>query len=185
MVNNFIKRRLPWLVRRPSLLAFTIVAIFYSLNSFSQNISKYYNSVIQQNGTLYFILPQEGFNNNSADFIYDLTYLTSLDSVTLNFSIITEKVIEADSIRLISDSVSIPVHVTRLFVEPRKSKWHARYTSKILFSSLDSFYSGKTPPVISVFTGKEKIELNIQPGKWNKLSGITHRIFDLINYNKK
>ena len=103
----------------------------------------------------------------------------------MNFSVIGIKATEVDSMVISADSLSIPVYVSRLFIEPKKSEWHARYSSRILFSRLDSLFSKNTPPQIVLYTKEGRVEFQIPSGKWKKLSDINHRIFEMIKYNQK
>jgi hypothetical protein len=157
--------------------------LFTSLNTFSQNISKYYSSMMQPDGTLYFIFEHEGFNNKVADLKYDLTYLTSGDSITMNFSVLSKDVIEVDSIQLLNDSTSLKIPANRIFIQPAKNKWHSRYGTKFLFKDAVTFFSKENPKIILVTKNKSS-ELSINPGKWKKQSEIIQKIFDLINYNR-
>jgi hypothetical protein len=174
MVNN----------ARTARVCLTTLLLILSFNYLSaQKISKYYNSRHQENGTLYFILEQDGFKNSISSFFYDLTYLTSSDSVTFNFSVITKDDISIDSIKLFNNENNMTSVSTRLFVESKKEKWIYRYSSKFLFKDLEIFYNEGTP-YINLFSKNNTIKLTIKQNKWDEQCAIIKKIFTLINHNR-
>jgi hypothetical protein len=161
-----------------------LLLFLFSINAYSQNISKKYHSIVQQNGILYFVYPQEGFKRTKSTFVYDLTYLTPGDSATLNFTIVDKNIIQADSLFLHIDSITLKAAPAKMFVEPKHSKWKCRFTSKFLFSDLDSFYREGQPEII-VGTGTGKLTYSISKGAWKKQYSVMHKIIQLIKVNQK
>ena len=87
MVNKTIKRA-P--IVRPSLfLTFLLLSGWL----YSQRLSNYYSSFPQENGTLYFLKTDHKFAgpNNKTTLKFDITYLSTGDSATLNFSYFDNK----------------------------------------------------------------------------------------------
>lgn len=160
-----------------------LLLVLFSFSGYSQKISKHYSSAHQQNGTLYFIFEQNDFRNSNSDFKYDLTYLSTADSATLNFSIIDKANVEIDSISLVKDSFHISNKSERIFIEPKKSKWHGRFTTKFLFSDLEKFYGDDLPRII-LYSKKGEMEFTISKGAWKNQSELVNKIFMVIKYNK-
>lgn len=158
------------------------IFLILTLNANGQNISKHYTSSIQSNGMLYFILPQSGFKNNKVNstFIYDITYLTTNDSVTLNFSYYDKSNRDIDSIMFMRDNSEITSNTEKIFVETKKKKWHYRYSTQILFTDLNNFYSKPDNPKIILYSGQEIVELYIKTKHWEKQSAIIRKILTLI-----
>lgn len=165
---------------------FFVLLLLGSNNIKAQNISKYYTSSIQESGTLYFILSQSGFENKNlnGEFIYDITYSTSLDTAVLNFSYFDEFERVIDSIILVTADTKYPSKVSRIFVETTKSKWHYRYSTKFSFADLVAFFNQTLPPDIFIYTQEGLVKLKIKGRLWNKQSSITKKILTLIKYNK-
>jgi len=151
-----------------------------------QNISKYYTSSLQENGTLYFIIPQSGFNNNKINgkLTYDITYLTTNDTATLNFSYFDMANRDIDSVVFIGVNKKCSSSVKKIFIETKKQKWHYRYSSKILFTDLINFFNQSDNPKIILYTKQGAVELNIKARTWKKQSSVTTKILTLIKYNK-
>ncbi len=160
-----------------------LLLVLISFSGYSQKISKHYSSSLQQNGTLYFIFKLKEFRSNSSDFKYDLTYLSTGDSVTLNFSIFDESNVEIDSIRLVKNSFDKTAKSERIFIEPKKGSWHGRFTTKFLFTDLEKFYGDELPKII-LYAKKGPMEFTINKGAWKDQSELVNKIFMVIKYNK-
>jgi hypothetical protein len=165
---------------------FFISFILVTTQLLGQNISKYYTSAPQTNGTLFFILPQGEFENNKLKnkLTFDITYLTSSDSAIFNFSYFDRLERTIDSVAFVSSTERFTSSAKKLFIETHKSKWHYRYSSNILFSDLNKFFDDVPPPKIILFTQEGAIELNAKPSHWKKQSVVTTKIFTLIKYNQ-
>lgn len=166
------------------LIAPIFLILTYNVNG--QNISKHYTSSLQSNGMLYFILPQSGFKNNkiNSTFIYDITYLTTNDSLTLNFSYYDKSNRDIDSIMFMCDTSQITCSTEKIFVETKKQKWHYRYSTQILFTDLNNFYSQTANPKIILYSEQEIVELHIKAKHWEKQSSVARKILTLIKHNK-
>ena len=180
MENNQIK--LACLARQLFFVSFLLLTS--KING--QNISKYYTSSLQEKGTLYFILPQSGFENNriKSKLIYDITYLTKNDTVTLNFSYFDKLDRTLDSVVFVNVNQRFSGRVKKLFIETKKSKWHYRYSSKILFNDINIFFTQPDNPKIILYTQQGTVELNIKTKTWRKQSSVTKKILTLIKYNQ-
>jgi hypothetical protein len=152
----------------------------------AQNVSKYYKTSVQGDRILFFILPQSGFRDKDSggDFIFDITYLTNNDSATLNFSYYSLKEFSPDSLVFHYGNQRFSGSAKRLFIETVKSKWHYRYSVRILFKDIASFFSQDTPPAIFLSSKQGAVELNIRKKAWKEQSSILRKIFTLIQYNR-
>lgn len=151
-----------------------------------QNISKYYNSSLQANGSIFFIFPQSGFNNSkiNSKFVYDITYLTANDSAILNFSYFDKIDRTIDSLAFVTGSQEFKSVVKKIFIETKRQKWHYRYSTNILFTDLDRFFNTADNAKIILYTKQGKVELSIKDKNWKKQSSVTKKILSLIKYNK-
>lgn len=173
MVSNFQRARV-WL---------SILLLFLSWTYLSaQEISKHYTARHQENGILYFFHKQDGFKNSASWLVYDMTYLTNSDSITLNFTVNTKDDLKIDSIVLINDE-RITSNATKLFVESKRDKWIYRYSAKFLFKDLEKFFVAGTPTIL-IHSNNKPVQLSINKGKWKEQFSIMKKIFNLINHNR-
>lgn len=165
---------------------FFVSLLFLTGTINGQNISKFYNSSLQGNGTLYFIFPQSGFHNNKikSKLTYDITYLTSSDSATLNFSYFDKLDRTIDSVTFISNSQKFSSSIKKIFIETKKTKWHYRYSTNILFTDLNIFFNQADNAKIILHTQQGMVELSIKTKTWKKQSSVTKRILTLIKHNQ-
>jgi hypothetical protein len=165
---------------------FFVLLLFLTSTINGQNISKYYNSSLQENGTLYFIFPQSGFHNNKINgkLTYDITYLTTNDSAILNFSYYDKLDRTIDSVAFISPSQRFSSSAKKIFIETKKTKWHYRYSTNILFTDLNVFFNQADNAKIILYTQQGTVELNIKTKTWRKQSSVTKKILTLIKYNQ-
>ena len=138
------------------------IYLILTLSVSGQNISNKYSSSYQNNGMLYFIFPQNGFNNNKlgSKLDYDITYLTT------------------------NDVNNITSRVKKIYIETKKQKWHYRYSTQISFIDLNKFFTPTDNAKIILYTKEENITLSIKPSNWNKLASLTKKILTLISSNK-
>jgi hypothetical protein len=170
------------------LLFFISICMLVSLKtSYAQKISRYYVSSIQSNGTIYFVVPQKGFKNNdmNCNLVYDLTYLSSGDTVLFNFSYFDKSQRQIDSISFCFDNSKCTSKTGKIFVETKGNMWHYRYTSKISFKDLNTFYNQQSQPKLLLYTQQGEIKLNMTKSRWKTQATRIQKILTLIAYNKK
>lgn len=181
MVNNTSKRTQ---LLRP--LLFLLVVTVFSTKAFAQKISKYYTSSSQENGTLYFIEPQEEFQNKQTkqELVYDLTYLTAHDSVSLKFTFSDKESRTVDSIRLQSDHKTITGTTKKLFVDLKRKTWQHRYAVDLAFDDLAEFYRKAEKPKVMIYYSGKSTTLSIKERKWKKEAEVLSKVFKLVEQNK-
>lgn len=171
-----------------SFLLFLFLSFFYLMTN-AQNISKYYKSSIQDNGTLYFIQPKQEFKDKKkrCKFSCDITFLTRDDSVSLNFSFLDANIVNIDSIRFIQgNNKQITSKTRRIYVESDKSFWLHRYSASFLFEDIKSMFSQEKEITVLIYYDESLTkQLYAKKGKWKKQSTIMSKIFALISANKK
>lgn len=182
MANNQIKRG----KAIPPLLLLVLMNTLCS-NSFAQNISKYYRVSMQENGRLFFVEPEQKFKNKNTHckLSYDLTYLTSKDTVLLNFTYTDNTIRLIDSIRFVYGENRISSITKKLFIENDKKLWKHRYSAKFSFDEIYLIYHQEKSPKILLYFGNKSTQLGIKNRKWKKKSKILSKIMTLIKVNKK
>lgn len=182
MVNKLSKRAC---FSRPLLLFILFVAIYNKTNA--QKTSKYFTSSMQDNGVLYFIEPKQEFRNNTehCKLLFDLTYLTTKDSVTLNFTYFDNEIRKIDSLSFIQNNIKNSTHTKKVFIESEKNKWKHRYSAKFSFDDLDYLFKQKKKASILTHYNGKSIRLEIKKRNWEKQSGILSKILLMIKANQK
>ncbi len=181
MVSNQIKRA--YSLRPFFLLLFSLICGV----SNAQKISKYYTSSLQDNGILYFIEPKQEFSNSKEDckIIYDLTYLTANDSISLNFTYSDKIFREIDSIALVQGKINLSSKVNKIFIETDKNIWKHRYSAKYRFNDFYKIFKSKELMYILIYSSNKTIKLDIKKKRWKKKSSIILKILNLIKANRK
>lgn len=170
---------------RKFLLSLLFGGMFFS-TAYAQNLSKRYVASNQNEGVLYFVFPQKGYQDqNASNFIYDLTYLDSKDSMTLNFTFKSKESLVIDSLAITSETVNLKEACQKIYVEFAKSKWIYRNTSKVLYADIRRFFMSKEAPIIQVYCKDGSVvNFKIKQGKWGKEAPINLLILDLMEANK-
>jgi len=180
MANNQLN--LAYLIRQ----VFFVLLLLMTSTIYGQNISKHYTSSLQEKGTLYFILPQSGFENKNikSNLVYDITYSTKNDTVIFNFSYFDKMKRTLDSVALVNVNQRFSSIANKIFIETKKSEWHYRYSSKFLFTNINIFFNQPGNPKIILYTEQGMVELKIKTKIWKKQSSVTKKILTLIKYNQ-
>lgn len=161
-----------------------LIAVAFNVNA--QNISKHYTASLQNNGTLYFIYAQNGFEHQQikSRLSYDITYLTTNDTAVLTYSYFDKSTLDIDSISFTGGGEVYTSSAKKIFIETKKEKWHYRYSSRLLFTDLNNFFDQAKNPKIILYTKQGLIELTIKTKAWKKQSYVTKKILTLIKYNR-
>jgi len=166
-----------------------LLLFLFSLFTFTelkaQKISKYYTVSSQKDGSLYFIEPEYSFESKkeNCDLIFDMTFLSTEDSLLLNFSFISPEIVEIDSVRFTSDQKNIGSEAKKLFIEDEKKAWKHRYSSQFLFDELYDVFQSEKSPNLTVFSEGQSILLTMKQSKWKKKRDIVTKIFQMIEVN--
>jgi hypothetical protein len=155
--------------------------------SFGQKISKYYVSYPKESSILYFIKAPGSWKNKNvhSSLNYDITYETTKDSLTFNFSYFDKNSLEPDSMVIKNENHIISNNVEKIFVDIKKKNFHYRYTSRFSFKDFKIFFDqGSNHVEMELITQDQKhIVLTISLGKWSKQRDIIHKILALISMN--
>ncbi len=177
--NYFLRGSIPPFFFLLSLFLFSACGVQH------QKISKYYTSLLQENGTLYFISPKQEFSNKNNTLNYDLTHETSKDSVTFNFTLLDKNLLPLDSLVLKTDTKKIKSHLNKIFVDRQKSKFYTlRYSAQFLFSEMQDFFQSSKSPSIIVYSKGKPVSLTMKDKKWAKNQYVVSTILNVIAANK-
>ena len=183
MVND-----LPIRKRKRLLIASSFfILLFASQAAFGQKLSKHYVSYPKDSTILYFVYKFGDWKNKAshATLTYDLTYETSNDSLTFNFTYADKNSIETDSLVIRSNDHMIAAKTGRLFVDIKKNKFQYRYTTRFPFREFEAFFIDHPYPVemVLVTHSRQPVIMTIARNKWDKQRDIIHKILTLIEMN--
>ena len=166
-------------------LLFFFFSPFFLLRLEAQKISKYYTTVSQKSGNLYFIEPKYGFTNkkDKCDLTFDMTYLSSDDSLILNFSLISPEIMEVDSVAFLQNEKSISSRTQKIFIEDAKKSWEHRYTSHFAIKDIRNTFQQENSPRMAVYSDQNILIMSMKQNHWKKERDIVSKIIRMIQVN--
>lgn len=195
MENDNLSKKVAWkskrLTFRLSCMKYAMIAvgIFFLLPLSAQKINKDYLFYPQDKGILYFIYPQKGFRSPSETDIkgleYDITYLSTDDSLTLSFTYVNKEICKPEAISFISpeNRLLYKGETLMLFVQPLKQNWKHRGMVKIPYAKAAQIYETESPFRLQIHTNRVDIHYQIRDGKWEKQHKMIKRILEIIANN--
>ncbi len=173
-------------------MKFTILStlLICTVTISAQKINKDYTFLPQENGNLYFIMPQKGFRTQDRQakkgLVYDITYLSLQDSATVNYTYNYQTVCLTDSLYVLDNAGRLLYAVKNemLYTQPKKNYWVHRGTVNVPYPLLQTFYQSASPiQLVLVSPNGQRIVYMIKPSKWVKHSKMMQRIFNVIDLN--
>jgi hypothetical protein len=163
------------------------ILLFLSQAGYGQKLSKHYVSYPKDSTILYFIYGFGDWKNKAshATLTYDLTYETSGDSLTFNFTYADRNSIEIDSLAIRSGDHMISAKTGRLFVDIKKNKFQYRYTTRFPFKEFKTVFIDHPSPVEMVLTThrQQPVIMTIDNSQWEKQRDIIRKVLTLIEMN--
>ena len=151
-----------------------------------QKISKYYTAALIDSGTLYFIFPLDDFLDDVSKnrLIFDISYLSSRDSATVNFSYFLSSAHPAKALTFKAGDRVTECTPMKLFMDVENhQKWHHRFTTTIHLSDLEQFFQSVMPPEIIIATDDSLYTYRIKKHHWKKQGSIVMSILQMIGAN--
>lgn len=152
----------------------------------AQKLDKYYTQRVQEGGDIYFIQPNEDFQNTDdrSGFVFDITYREGTENATLNFTFYTDDPVKAKSVELTSGQKTVMAEAEKLYVDFVKKKWENRYSAQLPFAELEAFFDPSVIPVFSVETETGSLDFSVKKRKWEKYAGAIDKILYIISQNR-
>lgn len=157
----------------------------------AQKLHTYYSFLPQEGGNLYYIMPQKGFQTQDKEakkgLVYDVAYLYSQDSATVNYTYFHLKNFVTDSF-YVSDNAGKQLHASPsalLYTHPKGKYWIHRGTVKVPYQVLKSFYQSSSPIRITIIAQDgQRITYTMPPSKWAKHRVLMQNIFTIADLNR-
>jgi hypothetical protein len=170
----------------PLAIVFLIFILSAPFTATGQKLTRYYTAALIDSGTLYFIFPLDDFQERvtKSRLIFDISYLSSRDSATVNFSYFLPSARPADSVTFHSPDKVIMCRATKLFIDVENhQKWHHRFTTTIHLNDLARFFQSAIPPEIIITTNEGRHVYRIKKYHWKKQGNIISTVFQMIEAN--
>lgn len=170
---------------RTTTLSLLFVLQLMCLGTTAQNINKYYRSHIASDGTTYFILPQKMSRtaNSTAtrDMEFDLTKVSTIDSIAFTTSVFTPEPLSVDSILIVrSDGTRLAAKAETIFVDFKKKAYKTRLRFSIPYPEFKALYAQPTPYTVEMPKGAA---FAVQPKKWQKHADVIRRLTTIFDLN--
>ncbi len=164
---------------------FTLLLITIAINSNAQPIEKRYSSYLSEQGTINFLRPKKLDNTANVDkFVFDMTYISRKDSVTINCSLTIKSGGIAKELSINSGDKIIPGNaIHTLFRDVVKRGYTIRVTSRFSKKEIEECFKNSAPMVFNVtLTDGVICKATYKPSQWKKESLQVTRILETTTY---
>ena len=167
-----------------------VLFLFACLSAAAQSIENRYRTHYCNGGVTYFFCPKQLKHTQHVEgFTFDMTYHTSGDSVFVNFTLLTAKPVNVDSVVMRNAGSGhgyAGKNLTTLYYDVRGKRCEIRTTSKFAFADIRRVFAGETAL---------RFEMILDDGtpcsavyghsQWSKERRQIKRILELIDYQRK
>jgi len=168
---------------KPVITQFVIMALLLQLGqAFAQGLDKYYTRKVQENGDIFFVFPNDDFNNktNRTAFLFDITYRQGNDSATINFTYYTPEPDPANSLIVKSSATRCVLPTEKIYIDFAKKSWIQRYAAKISFGELRTLFKPDSPIAFKVVAAHQTYHCMTKDKKWHNYAEAVTRIIYII-----
>ena len=164
---------------------FFLLCILFSLTCAAQSIEKRYSSYISEKGTINFFRPKKLKNNkNMGEFLFDMTYVSNTDSVTINCSInITNGEMVSSAELRNGDKRKSGENVYAIYRNVTKKGYLIRLSARYTLNDIRECFSNGAP-LVFYFQLKDgtTCSASYTPSQWKRDSSQVTRILSSLNY---
>ena len=158
----------------------------------AEKLKDYYVSRQTELGLLFFIKPYEVPSQQKGvkPAQFDITMLSTGDSLNLNWSLFYPSVLNIDSITInyVTDGKNASYSIDPIetfFIDAEKRNFHHRYGTKLPYLLLKDLCLAQTPYVFVVHTQGEAIKYGFSAKDWPKHRTRMGRLLMLIDTNRR
>lgn len=152
----------------------------------AQSLSKYYTFSSQKSGILFFIKPKKLKNTQGEQlFIYDITSLSTSDSITLNFSYFTQELNLINRITFAQAAYRLPLQAHKIFIAPKKKNYLHRYGVRLLRKDFETLLRADDAFFIRFDTKKGSRDFYPDKKRWQKQRRILRKVLDIVRINEQ
>lgn len=152
----------------------------------AQSIEKRYSSYLSYTGVINFFQPKKLKKNTNIDmFVFDMTYISYSDSVTLNctYRISNGNNIKSLNLKSSNNNIIDGNDLSVIYREVRKHGYEVRVTSRFAFNDIKTVFNNHTPLAFEiVLNDGSSCIASYRKSSWKKESFNVTRILESINY---
>lgn len=166
-----------------------LIALFLfvsTLPSFAYKTEEMYIMRLLESGKLYFISENifESVNSN-LKLPFDITHLSTTDSVSIKMSVYNESLTSVDSVAILcGEHMYTCQNPAAIYKEKEKKLWVHRYDCKAPYTFVKQSLTGEFAPKIVIYTTDKTVTYTLSSNKWKKLSPHLREIFMIIDSSK-
>lgn len=166
---------------RRIILLLTMIVITFNAMAIERYVSR-----PVADGILYFIMPKKLDNVKGVKSLeYDMTMVSSLDSVTVNFTVYSPIATAPTDLRLISGTTAVRCdNYKLLFVDKAGKNYEIRVTSSFPRAVIEDLFSSDECPGFEFRLGSTAVAAYYKPGAWKKDREKMTEVFNLIKLIK-
>lgn len=167
-------------------LLISIVCIISVITGFSQSADGRYVSRMTRDGTLFFVNPHKLKDlTGIRSFEYDMTMLSWTDSVTVNFTIESDRMTVPSAVGIESGNKYYECNnYSPLYIDIKKNHYEIRITSKFPCRDIETIIDTATPPSFMIKQDGVDEKASYSPKGWKKDSKKLSDIYKLYLYSK-
>lgn len=165
-----------------------IILLFISLITIGSGLVSYarYVSRMTQDGILFFIEPKKiDVLSNIKKFEYDMTLLSWSDSVTINFTFVSNLMSLPEEFYISADGYQFKCNDFKdLFIDIKNKNYEIRITSKFSVEDLKKILNSNVSPIFCLKQDEIWESASYRPGAWKKDQKKLLDIYNLYLYSK-
>lgn len=163
-----------------------IIILFLFIMGVTMYAQDRYASRMTPDGTIYFIMPKKlGKLHGIKHFDYDMTLLSWTDSVTVNFTFVSNTLgLPSDLSIKCGEQIFRCNNYSLLFQDIKKKSFEIRVTSKFPISEIEHMIHNINPPIFIFAQGDQKETATYSDAAWLKERKKLIDIYQIYLYSK-
>ena len=164
-----------------------VLLCIHSCLSFAAKTEDMYLMRNTEKGDLFFIF-ENSFHSidNKHPLLFDITHLTSCDTISVKMTITDKELVDVDSVKLSwSNTAYIVTNPILIYKEKDNKCWVNRCDCVFPYKFVEQAFTNKQCPIFTIYTTSNTISYSLSPNKWNKLSLHFQEIFITIQSHKR
>lgn len=163
----------------------TIIFLLVCTGIHADSADKRLHSFISEGEVVYFVMEKSlnKFEGDISKFLFDVTYPSSKDSVTVNFTIVSKNPSDVSAVTFSNEEkIVAATDVELLFHEIKGKKYTIRTTAKIAYADFKALMSSDHPLRIGIKQGDAVSHIaTYSNSQWEKEKKVFSGIFYMIN----
>ena len=164
-----------------------VLLCIHSCLSFAAKTEDMYLMRNTEIGDLFFIF-ENSFHSldNKHPLLFDITYLTSCDTISIKMTITDKTLVDIDSVKLSwSNTAYTVINPILIYKEKDNKCWVNRCDCIFPYTSVEQAFTNQQCPTFTIYTTKDTISYYLSPNKWDKLNRHFQEIFITIQSHKR